>query len=510
MKKTMLCLVAVLAAGTLAAGEFNVMDFGAKADRKTNDTKAIQAAIDACTAAGGGRVLCPSGTYFVAHLDLENNVDLHLAKGCVLMGSLNVDDYKERFCKPKDRIWGVHSILGACGVTNIAVTGEGTVYAQGLRIMYDDSPANGGIHEEHLTIIEGASRAKLLVFEGCENVVAKDFTVKDSASWTLHFSGCRHLLVDGVKILNHQRACNVDGVDPDCCIDMTVRNCYITSGDDGVVVKCMERTAKKFGHGCENIVVSNCTIYSTSAALKVGTETWADVRNVLFTDCEIHDSSHALAVYARDGGRVDGVTFRNIRGNARAFKNTRGQRNGFGWWGKGDFICVTAGPRRLGMPSYDFGSIRNVRFENLDLTAESSVYVVGRAKSPVESVSFRNCRFHLKRQGVVPTGRFDETPSDDTGLELSHTIPGLFFRWTKGVAVEDVTVDWSTDREEAWAGWMEVEDSADVTVAGGKGSVFRKDAPWLSSRRSENVAVNGVKLADSGDTPVVNDGRAVR
>ncbi len=47
----------------------------------------------------------------------------------------------------------------------------------------------------------------------------------------------------------------------------------------------------------------------------MGTETWADVKNVLFMDCQIHDSSHALAVYARDGGRVDGVTFRNIRGN---------------------------------------------------------------------------------------------------------------------------------------------------------------------------------------------------
>src|SRR5581483_7137044 len=66
---------------------YNIRDFGAKGDGKTLDTAALQAAIDACTADGGGTVLVPAGTFVIGTVELKDNVTLHIAAGGTLLGS---------------------------------------------------------------------------------------------------------------------------------------------------------------------------------------------------------------------------------------------------------------------------------------------------------------------------------------------------------------------------------------------------------------------------------------
>ena len=78
------------------ANDVNVMDFGAKGDGKSDDTVAIQKAIDACTASGGGQVLFPSGhTYLSGPLHLKSNIDLHLQPNATLLASPDESIYKE-------------------------------------------------------------------------------------------------------------------------------------------------------------------------------------------------------------------------------------------------------------------------------------------------------------------------------------------------------------------------------------------------------------------------------
>lgn len=71
---------------------YNVKDFGAVADGKTNCASPIQTAVDTANRAGGGVVLLPAGRYFSGSILLKSNVELRLETGAVLISSLNEAD----------------------------------------------------------------------------------------------------------------------------------------------------------------------------------------------------------------------------------------------------------------------------------------------------------------------------------------------------------------------------------------------------------------------------------
>src|SRR5690606_351236 len=79
--------------GQTATGIWNVVDYGAKGDGTTLDTKAIQAAIDACHDAGGGRVYLQNGQFVSGTIILKDNVTLEVEAGAVLRASRNLDDF---------------------------------------------------------------------------------------------------------------------------------------------------------------------------------------------------------------------------------------------------------------------------------------------------------------------------------------------------------------------------------------------------------------------------------
>jgi len=74
-------------------GEFPVTAFGAAGDGKTLNTSSIQAAIDACHAAGGGRVILPRGVFVTGTIRLKSHVTLRVEAGARLAGSTRSDDY---------------------------------------------------------------------------------------------------------------------------------------------------------------------------------------------------------------------------------------------------------------------------------------------------------------------------------------------------------------------------------------------------------------------------------
>lgn len=434
--------------------EYNIMDYGAVSDGVTNNARAIQAAVDECTQAGGGRVTIPAGQYMSGSIQLKSNVDLHLEMGAVLISSLKEEDINDFLTRVEDDNrttgWEGGCFLGALHAENISLSGEGTIYGQGDKVFYDDG-ADGGFAESPMCVAR--FRPRMILFEDVRNLSVKDITLKDAAFWTLHMAGCSHVRINNIRILNDVRGANNDGIDPDSCQDVVISNCIVESGDDAIVVKSTKPMAARYG-ACENIVITGCVLHSHDSALKVGTETHGVIRNISFGDCIIRDCSRAVGIWVRDGGAIEDIHVHHLTGAVRRYADAPRRR----WWGKGEpvFISATWRNEEKKFP----GIIRRLSFDHIYLKSESCIFLGGEEVCPIEDVSMDHVRITMTRQGTQSQIPFDEQPSLYNVYE--HSIPRLYARHVKGLCIENTVIRQEGTPFPMWTQEVQLENCTDV------------------------------------------------
>lgn len=415
---------------------YYVDEFGAKGDGCSNDRMAIQAAIDACAAAGGGTVVLSGGkTYISGYLILKSNVEFHLENGSVLKGSSDFNEYypltnggviEKRGvpsylnCEYAGRPF--HAFIYAVGEKNVVISGHGTI--DGNEEMFYGTDA--GYH------IEGSyyPRIPLVLLEDISHLTVKEVTLANCAFWTLHMAGCRDVLVDGIRILNNLRMANSDGIDPDHCKNVRISNCHIECGDDAIVLK---NSADYNQYGpTENVTITNCTLISTSSAIKFGTEGEADFRNVVVDNCCIYDSNRGISLQIRDCGNVENVVFSNINITTRRFSHQ--------WWGRAEAICVTALDRK---PGVRHGKIKNIRFHNINCIGENGIVVYGTEDNKIEDITFSGVNLHLEKRSKWPVEGYDIRP-----CELENKFPeketgkisGIYVRNAENIVTDGLRI----------------------------------------------------------------------
>lgn len=420
--------------------EFNVLTFGAVGDGVTNDTAAIQAAIDACREQGGGRVVLPGGyTFRSGVLVLCSNLELHLEMGAVLKGSDQLSDYHLGGSSDQLQLSTtpsyinceyagapIHYFLYAKDCENVAITGLGIIDGN-EEIFY------GEVTKWH---IEGVfyPRAPLLFIENTEHLTIRDVTLQRSAFWTVHLVGCRDVLISGIRILNNLRMANCDGIDPDHCQNVRIEGCHIECADDCIVFK---NTAAAMQYGpCENIVVTNCTLTSTSAAIKFGSESEALFRNILIENCVISRTNRAISLQQRDKGSIENVIFQNICIGTRLFRREV-------FWGQAEPIAITVLRRK---PETQVGTIRNIRFRDILCESENGILIYGEEPGLIENIRFDGVSVHLRPQTGHPMGFHDLRPTfgpnfTEAGLAYvhAHNADRVRFRdcqWTSEVPAQ--------------------------------------------------------------------------
>lgn len=383
--------------------DYCVLDFGALGNGTADDTAAIQAAIDACASSGGGRVVLPGGRIFRSGaLVLRSHMEFHLEMGAVLKGSDRLSDYllfggsaPEKMETPSYENceyagMPTHYFLYARGCEDLAVTGLG-------RIDGNEEIFYGEATRWH---IEGSfyPRAPLLFLENVSRLTIRDVTLAGSAFWTVHMVGCRDALIDGVRILNNMRMANCDGIDPDHCRNVRIANCHIECADDCIVFK---NTAHAMQYGpCENITVTNCTLTSTSAAIKFGSESEDDFRNIVISNCVISRSNRGISLQLRDRGRVENVSFQNLAIETRLFHPEV-------YWGNAEPIAVTVLRRKEGS---ELGAVRDVRFSNIFCTAENGILLYAEEPGAISGLRFDGVSLRLRRATDYETGVHDLRP----------------------------------------------------------------------------------------------------
>ncbi|MFB6136862.1 MAG: glycoside hydrolase family 28 protein, partial [Halobacteriaceae archaeon] len=304
----------------------SVREYGAAGDGETLDTAAIQDAVDAAAAEGGGTVVLPAGTYRSKPVFLASDVEFHLEAGATLLGDDAITEYPV-----VDGRWnGIEgpvyaSLLTAHDRENVAITGRGTIDASG-RPWWDAVAADHELFgelgfgredcfpappEANLTY----PRPNAVHLQGCTDVLLRDVTVRNSPFWAIHPVYCENVTVDGVTVRNPADSPNTDGINPDSCTNVHVSNCHVDVGDDCVTIKSgYDADGRRVGEPCENVTVTNCTMYHGHGGVVVGSEMSGDVRNVTISNCVFDGTDNGLRLKTERGrgGVIENVRATNL------------------------------------------------------------------------------------------------------------------------------------------------------------------------------------------------------
>jgi len=396
--------------------DYLITDFGAEPD--VLSTAAIQKALDACASEGGGRVVVPAGaTYLSGTLMIGAHTELHIEGGGCLKASAEPEHFTEKVfetgLEAGKTLW-----IGGKNAKGISLTGKGTIDGNSPAFVAEDM----GTH-----IKPRSGRPAMTCFVGCDQMRIRDLTFVNSANWTLHFTGCEDILVDGVTILNDLKFPNCDGIDPDHCRNVRISNCYIEAADDCIVLKNTEPFAE-WGP-TENVTVMNCTMVSTSAAVKIGTESDDDFRNIVISNCTISGSNRALSIQLRDKGNIENVLMSNIVLETRRF--------GGPWWGCAEPIYITAVPRNA---ATKVGKIRNVRFSEIRGVAQNGIFIMATEPGGIKNLSCKGIDLELRQNSKWENDSYDIRPCSPETRPVDSEPVGKVTPWGCKVARPTVPV----------------------------------------------------------------------
>jgi len=309
---------------------FDVTEFGATPDGQTLCTSAIQSAIDACAKAGGGKVIVPPGRFLTGPLFLKSNLTFEVVAGATLLGSTNFKDYPAM----QGRWEGLDrtifaSLLTGDGLENVTITGGGTLDGQGS-VWWDAFRKTMALRRAQGLLGREPEnppgsplawpRPRMINLYRSKNVRISGLLIVNSPSWNIHPVLCEEVCIDGVTIINPVPSPNTDGIDPESCRNVMISNCYISTGDDCIVIKSGYKHQEENPYTvCENIVITNCVFGKGHGGVVIGSETAGGVRNLATSNCVCDGTVRGLYIKtARGRGsviedvRADNWTMRNL------------------------------------------------------------------------------------------------------------------------------------------------------------------------------------------------------
>jgi hypothetical protein len=407
-------------------------DFGAVPGDDRLDTSALQAALDAAHARGGGTVVLSAGTFDSGTLRLRSHVRLHIGPGATLRGSADLADYDPDH---------PHLLYGA-DVENVALTGTGRLNGQGP-VFWRETDG-----EDDLVADRDERPWRFVRFERSRDVLVRDLTFEDSPSHTLYFFRSRGVLIDGVTIRNPARGPNTDGIDLQGTSDVRISNCHIATGDDAI---CLKGNAGV----TENVTVTNCYLESDDAAIKFGTGSRHAIRHVTVDNIVIRRARYGIAFFMKYGGVFEHARFSDI-------VMTTGSRH------RTEYPVYLDVDRRS--PDLPYGTIRNVTFSGLDITTRGNLLLAGHPAAPLRNLTLDDVRVTV-RGGVDLTDRRKPTGNrthhgDDESVDLASIAAHLTLGHAAGVVLRDVAISTDRDTTQADRHALYVANVTDLTLDG--------------------------------------------
>ena len=437
---------------------YSVVKYGAVADGKTLSTKAVQKAVDECSANGGGIVRFDGGRYVLSTVFLKSNVRIEIPEETEILGAESYYDYAQEekvdypIYQDSSHTYYHPSLFVGIDCENICITGGGKI---DMRSVWDEDGVRGEAIKHR--------GAKCVALKNCKNVEVSNLGIYNVTDLAVYFAGCENVDIYGIKMRVY-----IDGISPDNSKNVRIHDCDVETGDDGIVFKS-SYTLNKLDI-CKDIHVWNCKIKSRCNAIKFGTETNGGFENILIEDIQVRETRiTGISIESVDGAVIDGVMIRNVE-----MTNVNAP------------IFVHIGKRMRGPAGREIGKIRNITLENITAdgpyepyeiiawnyfsykendfyqdpkvfgTAESfdgttstddwqmTSNICGVKESPLENIVLRN--IHLKLDGGVQEYK-KEVPEDAQDYPevyvYGRILPakGIYFRHIHGLTLDNVTVE---------------------------------------------------------------------
>ena len=476
---------------------YDVRDYGAKGDGLASDTAALQAAIDAAAARGGGLVIIPPGRYLSGTLHLRSNVSLRLCGGAALIASTDNVDFDPYETPPPGSLsptpvsWTFtgkfrHREASLYGSRMLRETADNpdTTYAHYSLILGD--------HVSHVTI-EGSGTIdgnrirrggpKLIALKNCRHVAVRGLTLRNAPSYNISLIGSEDVDLENLRIVNGY----ADGIDPDNSRFVRIAYCYIDTWDDAICAKASLALGRRLA--TEELVVTNCILRTSNNGLKFGTESEGDLRNVTFSNCVVMRRSRGrapiagVAIESVDGGRVDRVVVSNVL--------MRGVRTP---------IFLRLGNRGRGMIWKSPGAMRDITISNIvaiDAARPSSID--GLPGFPIRHVTLANIRVDEIGNGRLAGLAVPELADAYPYGGMFGMLPGysLYARHVEGLSINNWRSRWEMADPRPAAVF---DDVGDLRIIGLNASVAHGPQPVVLLNDVNEAIIEGL----SADQPVTS------
>jgi polygalacturonase len=506
---------------------FDARAFGARGDGKTLDTEAINRAIDAAAAAGGGTVHLPAGRYLTFSIRLKSHVAFSIDSGAVLVAA---DPAKDggHYDSPEPNAFDLYqdfghshwqnSLIWGIDLDDVAIVGLGLIDGRGLTRSGPGArwTPKGGVSDRPVSMgtaaggpgdPEAAQRRmdglgnKAIALKRCRNVTLKDVSILNGGHFALLATGVDNLTIDNLKVDT-----NRDGFDIDSCRNVRISNCAVNSpNDDAIVLK----TSFSLGEAraTEDVTITNCHVSGydigtmldgtyartqknapdrdgATGRIKLGTESNGAFRNITVSNC-VFDRSRGFALESVDGSVLEDITVTNLV--MRDITTAP--------------LFLRLGARLRGPDGTPVGALRRIVISNItasNVDARYAAIIAGVPGHPVEDVTISNVRILYRGGGTAEDAAREVPEREGTYPEPSMfgTLPayGLFVRHARGLTLRDVVIGTMSDEARPP---IVLQDAQDVTLDH-VDATHAAGVPWLVFHDIADLAVRNARgIADT-------------
>lgn len=483
----------VVAPTKFKAAVFNIVQYGAVPDGYVLNTKAIQKAIDECSAKGGGMVKIPSGLWLTGPIVLKNNVNLNFTIGATLLFTKDKSQYPlvkanwEGFDQMRNQ-----SPISAEGATNIAITGKGIIDGNGdawravkkeklTESQWKKLVASGGVvskdgklwmpsesfakgqdikdpgrieagkDEAYYQSVKDFLRPNLLVLTRCDRILLEDVTFQNSPAWNLHPLMSSNITVRNIEVKNPWYAQNGDGIDLESCRNVLIENSVFDVGDDGLCIKSgRDADGRARAMPTQDVIIRGCTVYASHGGFVVGSEMSGGAKNIYVSNCTFVGSDIGIR-----------------------FKTTRGRG----------------------------GIVENIFINDIymkDIPGEAILFdMYYMARDPIAMAGEKR---ELPKVEMLPV---NETTPQFRNIEISNVYcngaqKAIFIRGLPEMHIKNIKIENSVFQSDHG---VDIQEATGITLNNVK--VFsRKTAPVIDILNSDNVVINGIDYS-KGANPLL-------